>query len=227
MEFGRAFSFAFDDPDWLKKVGIAALVFLIPVIGPMVLMGWGLEITRRVINNHPEPLPNWDDFSIFVSKGFQAFVVTLAYTLPIILVVICNYGLSFGMIAATVSSDSSNSGIIGNVATIASLCLSCFVILFAIAAGFMIPAAMGNLASTGELGAAFRFNEVFGLVRAAPGAYLLEMLGVGLASIILSPLGMLTCGIGVLITTSYITALQSHLTGQAYNVARATVVKGF
>jgi uncharacterized membrane protein len=40
MDFGRAFSFVFEDPDWLKKVAIAGLVMLIPVIGQLVVLGW-------------------------------------------------------------------------------------------------------------------------------------------------------------------------------------------
>jgi len=35
MDFGRAFTFAFQDPDWLKKVGLAAVIFLIPIMTPL------------------------------------------------------------------------------------------------------------------------------------------------------------------------------------------------
>jgi hypothetical protein len=218
MDFGRAFTFAFQDPDWLKKVGIAALVFLIPVIGPIVLMGWGLEITRRVINNESEALPDWSDFSAYIPKGFQAFVVSLAFMLPAILFVICGQVASIGMAAGLSSLDSD---VAGGVATVVALCLTCFVTLFLIVAGFMIPAATGNLAANGELGAAFRFNEVFGLLRAAPGPYIMVILGVGLANLFLAPLGSLICGVGVLFTTAYTTCLGGHLTGQAYKVAKA------
>lgn len=218
MEFGRAFSFVFEDPDWLKKVGIAALVFLIPIIGQIVLMGWGLEITRRVINHDPTTLPDWSNFSDFLLKGFHAFVVSLVYTLPGILVIICGQLLLLG-VASSVSDSNSNT--VGVIVTAATVCMICFVSLFFIAAGFVIPAATGNLAATGELSAAFRFNEVLGLVRAAPGPYVMVILGVLLASIILAPVGALVCGIGVLITTAYTTALSGHLTGQAYNAAKA------
>jgi len=217
MEIGRAFTFAFQDQDWLKKVGIAAIVFLIPVIGPIVLMGWGLEITRRVINNEQEVLPGWDNFSSYIPKGFQAFVVSLAYALPIILLFICNYAISFGSIFAASSDDS---GMVSNIALVVTLCLSCLVILFAIAAGLLIPAATGNLAATGELGAAFRFNEIIGLVRAALVPYLLEILCVALANMVLAPLGSLICGIGLLVSVAYTTLLGAHLTGQAYKQAK-------
>ncbi len=218
MEFGRAFNYSFQDPDWLKKVGIAAAVCLIPVIGSIVLMGWGLEITRRIISNETEILPDWSDFSSFLTKGFQAFVVSLAYALPIILISLCNQITAIGLSTAASASDSN---VISNVAVGVSICLSCLVFIFSIATGLLVPAANGMLVSSGELGAAFRFNEVIGLVRAAPGPYIMSMIVMGLAAVVLVPLGMLACGIGMFFSVAYITTVNSHLIGQAYKVARA------
>ena len=222
MEFGRAFSFAFQDPDWLKKVGIAAVIFLIPLVGPIILAGWGLEITRRVINNDPVPLPDWSDFSGFLLKGFHAVVVSLAYALPGLLILICGEAVTFGLTGA-MSSSRSDSSAIGGIVTVVGLCMTCLVTILLVGAGFLIPAATGNLAASGELGAAFRFNEVLQLVRAAPGPYIMVLLGIGLANLILSPLGTLACGIGILFTTAYTTTLGAHLTGQAYNAAKAAL----
>jgi hypothetical protein len=219
MEFGRAFSYAFEDVDWLKKIGIAALVMLIPLIGPIILMGWGLESTRRVINLDPSPLPGWDDFGSFLSKGFQAFVVSLAYTLPVLLVVGCGQVALFG--SATALGNSNNSDVATGLVTVVSICMGCFVLIFGIAAGLVIPAAIGNLAATGQLGAAFRFNEVFGLFRAAPGPYILSILVISLAAMVLSPIGGLVCGVGALVTSAFISAFSAHLYGQAYNIAKA------
>lgn len=219
MNFGRAFTYAFEDPEWLKKVGIAALVILIPVIGGIVLMGWGLEITRRVINNDPQPLPDWSNFGSFLSNGFKELVTVIAYLLPVIVIYGCGITLTIGIAAAAGNNDNSNAA--SGIATVVMLCMYCFVILFALAAGLLIQPALGNLAATGELSAAFRFNEVFGLLRAAIGPYLLSILAIALAAIILSPIGSAICGIGVLATSAYLTTLSSHLHGQAYNAAKA------
>jgi len=122
MEFGRAFTYAFEDTDWLKKVGIAALVFLIPIVGGIIVMGWALEITRRVINDDPQPLPDWSDFGGYLGKGFKAFVVSLVYALPVLLVVGCGQLVMFG--AGTALSES-DPDLAGTVAMIVSLCMSC------------------------------------------------------------------------------------------------------
>lgn len=219
MEFGRAFAFVFEDPDWMKKAGMAALIFLIPLVGPIIVAGWGLEITRRVINLDSQPLPGWDDFGGFLSKGFQVIVVGLGYFLPFILLISCGQLVTIGALAAV--GENGDPGVIGGLVTVVSLCLTCLAILLALAAGLLSPAAIGNLAATGQMGAAFRFNEVIGLFRAAPGPYLLSMLCIWGVSMLLSPIGSLVCGIGVLATSVYISALSSHLYGQAYNVAKS------
>jgi hypothetical protein len=222
MNFGRAFTYAAEDPDWLKKLGIAALVMLIPLVGAITVMGWGLEITRRVINNDPQPLPGWDNFGDFLMKGLKQFVVSLAYVFPIFLIYGCGMAVTFGGVAlAGSSNDSSVGNAAGGIVSIVMICMYCFVILYAIAVGLLMPPAIGNLAATGELGAAFRFSEVFGLLRAAIGPYLLSLLLIALAAMILAPLGAVVCGIGLLVSSAYLTTLSSHLYGQAYNAAKA------
>ncbi len=79
---------------------------------------------------------------------------------------------------------------------------------------------MGNLPPADELGAAFRFGEVFGLVRAAPSAYLIVVLAT-LVTGIVAGLGIILCFIGVFLTLVYAMAVNGHFYGQAYNQATA------
>jgi hypothetical protein len=214
MDFGRAFSYVFQDPNWLKKVAIAAVLNLIPLIGSLIVLGWGLEITHRVINNDSELLPEWNDIGGFLGKGFQAFVVTLVFLLPSLLINICHVSLvTYG---ANAQSNQFNA-----VISVAGICLSCFNFLFSVGASFVIPAAIGTLAETGQMSAALRFNQVFSLVRTAPGPYLLQLVVVGVASVILVPVGFLICFVGVLFSLAYMTLISCHLTGQSYKLARA------
>lgn len=211
MNIGKAFTFAFEDKDWLKKIGIAGLVMLIPLIGQITVMGWALEVTRRVINRETETLPDWSAFGDYLVKGLKLFVISLVYSLPIILLSLCvNLPLSF-------FQDSSDQTTITTIMAI-SICVNCVVAVFAFALAFVLPAAFGKFAATDELGAAFRFKEVFGLVRAAPGAYLLALVGALAASVVAS-LGLILCFIGVIFTLAWAYVIQSHLWGQAYNEA--------
>src|SRR4030065_1188818 len=89
MDFGKAFSYQFEDQDWIKKILIAAVIPLIPIIGSLVVAGWGVEITKRVIHHEPFPLADWNDFGGYLGKGFKMAVIALVYALPLIIVAIC------------------------------------------------------------------------------------------------------------------------------------------
>ncbi len=211
MDFGKSFTFVFDDPDWLKKVGIAGVLMLIPFVGQLLVAGWALETTRRVIRRDETPLAGWTDIGDILVKGLQVLVIGFAYALPIILVSGCAGGLSGWL-------SESGDDTMASVAVVVSLCLSCLAILYGIFLALVVPAAMGNFAAKEQLGAAFRFGEVIGLVRAAPGPYILAFLGSIVVGFIAS-LGVILCVIGVLFTSAYAMVVNGHLQGQAYNAA--------
>jgi hypothetical protein len=216
MEFGKAFTYPFQDPDWIKKLGIAGLLLIIPIIGWLFLAGWMLETIRRVIQRDPTPLADWSDFGGYLVKGLQAFVVGLVYALPVILISICQQVVTLGIQQGGSSDQNSMTSVI----TILALCISCVSLIYNILLGLVLPAAYANLVATGQMGAAFRFGEVFGLVRAAPAAYIIALLG-GIVSGFIAGLGLIICFIGVFFTAAYATAINAHLYGQAYNVATA------
>lgn len=211
MDFGLAFSYVFQDKDWLRKVGIVALISLIPILGQLVLIGWSLNITKRVIDRHPEPLPEVD-FGGDLARGFSALVIGFVYSLPITLFALV-FGILDSVVAGQSSSDAANTLI-----AILSLCFSLFAFLYGIAIAIVLPAAYGNYIAKGNLSAGFALGEVFGLVRANIGAYLIVLLGSFVGGLI-APLGTILCVVGVILTYTYTVAVMGHLYGQAYNAA--------
>jgi ABC-type transporter Mla maintaining outer membrane lipid asymmetry permease subunit MlaE len=210
MDFARAFTYVFDDPDWLKKIGIMALIFLIPIIGQLVLLGWMLRITRNVVANDPRPLPEMD-FGADLGTGFQAFIVGLVYAIPILIVAI-----PFSILTASAANSSGNDA--GVFVALASLCVVAFAIIYGLLLAFMLPAAYANMAVKKELGAGLRFGEIWKLVRSNPGAYLVVVAGTIVASLV-AQLGVIACFIGALATYVYAMAINGHLYGQAYREA--------
>lgn len=221
MDFGKAFTFPFEDQEWIKKLGIAGgialvslvlTVVLIGLAGFILLGGWMVELTRRVINRDPNPLPDWDDFGGYFSKGLQVFVVGLVYALPSILLSAC-----VQLLPLAVQDGSADDTMVMAVSTV-SICVGCLSFLYSIFLGLVLPAAIGRLAATGQIAPAFRFGEVIGMVRSNIGAYVMVLIGGFLASII-SGLGIIACGIGIAFTMAYAMAINGHLYGQAYNAS--------
>jgi hypothetical protein len=215
MEYGKAFTFPFEDQDWIKKVLIAGVIGLIPIVGQFFLLGWGLEITRRVIKSDLNPLPAWDNFGGYFVDGLKALVIGFVYTLPVILVQSCGSALLFG------ANETGDDTFIMIGSTVMA-CFSCFTILWVIFIAFMLSAALGNYAATDEFGAAFRIGEIYELVRNAPAAYIMVLLTWFITPFI-ALLGLMFCLVGGLFTFPYAMMANQYMQGEAYRVAKLEV----
>ncbi|MCD4801393.1 MAG: DUF4013 domain-containing protein [Anaerolineales bacterium] len=214
MDFGKAFSFVFEDEDWIKKIGVGGLISLIPVIGAFLVLGWGVEVVKRVIRDDAEILPDWSDFGGYLARGFLVFLVAFVYMLPIILLQVCS-SLPFLYEAADET--------LLTLFTIVTVCFGCVTLLYSIAAFLVLPAAIANYAATDDISAAFKLGEVFKMVRDNIGTYAMVLLG-GIVASIVASLGSIACVIGVLFTSVYSFAINGHLWGQAYKISKSGVV---
>jgi hypothetical protein len=214
MQFGKAFSYVFEDKDWFKKLAIMGLISLIPILGQIVLCGWMIDIMKKLIRHEPVTLPDLD-FGGQLSRGFGAVVIGFVYALPVIVLSIIQ---SIIMAATTGGMNSDSVDAMTGVVLVTSICFSILYFLYAIVLYFIYPVAFGRYAETGAIGEGLKLGVVFGLIKKAPGAIFIALLGALVASLI-APLGGIACGIGVLLTLVYSTAITGHLFGQAYNEA--------
>lgn len=215
MDIGKAFTFPFQTTRWAEKLLIPALITLIPIFGQIFLVGWYLDITRRVIHGEPDPLPELD-FGRQLVDGLKGVVIALVYSLPLLVMVVL----------VGVFSEVSNNTSVEAGQLIFALFIMLFVALmfiYGLAMAFVLPAAMGHFVAKEDISAAFRFSEVLGLIRSAPGDYAIVLLIALLASAI-APLGAVVCGIGVAATTLYAMAVNGYMYGAAYNRARVHVI---
>ena len=218
MDVGKSFGYVFDDDQWITKILIAAAILalgllfswmlLIPLLlAGLLLGGYGVEITRRVLNGATPVLPEWDDWGELLIDGVKAWVVGVIYALPIIIVGVC-LSPAIGIAAEDAEEVSS---LFGSV-------LGCLNFLWGIVMGLLLPAAIAAWVAQDELSAAFRFGDVISLVRNNFGTYLIVLV-IGWVANIISGLGLLACGVGFLVTAPYAGWITAHLRGQAYVVA--------
>ena len=205
MDFVQAFTFPFQDQDWIKKLAITGLISLIPIVGWIVVLGWSLEVARRLIRSEAPVLPDWSNFGGNFSLGIKGTVISLVVSIPLIVLYLPFGALSF-------FSDREQ---LATALTIVAICTGCLALLYSIVVMFALPAAFGQLAATDSLAEAFKVGRLLSLIRAAPAAHLIVILGL-IVSGILAPLGSIACGIGVLFTLAYSFAANGHLYGQAH-----------
>lgn len=212
MEYGKAFAFMTDEPEWVSKFLIAAFIPLVPIVGPFLILGYAFEITRRVIRNETPTLPNWTDFGDYLKKGAVALIIGVVYSLPFALLLACLNGPSVYLVQ---SSDSSlrlaGQGL--------AVCGSCLGLIFIVVANLLIPAAIGHSAARGSLGAAFQLSDIATLIRTKPAIYLVIAIILSILALILMPIGFLLCVVGMFVVLAFINIAAAHLYGQAYKVA--------
>ena len=216
MNFGAPFTFPFEDPDWLKKIALAGLVSLIPIAGQLFIAGWMMDITRRVIKGESPLLPDIS-FGEHIGLGFKQMVIGFVYALPLIVLWLPVAVVGAGGAAAGMDEET-----LAIVAGVISCCCGGLAFLYALLLAFMVPAALGRMLDTGELGAAFKVKEIFALVKAAPVPFLIAIAGALIAGMI-APIGGIAIGIGAIFTTAYAMAIMGHFYGQAYNEAKAAL----
>ena len=207
MNFGLSFSYIFKDQDWFKKLLIPALCMLIPIVGWMVSLGWALKVARNVMDGVEEPLPELD-FGGDILRGFFAFLISFIYSLPV-------------SILSSISGWISNWQFTNNETALFGMGLVTAVIgLISFALGlvttFLSLGAIANYIGKDDFGAAFRLGEVWRLVTANIGDWLLVLVGMLIAVGLIGPLGTIACIIGVILTMTYGLAVTGHMLGQAY-----------
>jgi hypothetical protein len=223
MDIGKAFAFVFEDKDWIPKVliGIGIVVaglvlswLVVPaILAGLLLGGYSLEITRRVIRGDGEVLPAWEDWGKLIVDGLKVALIGLVYALPIIILAI--FVSVPTEIAADYGSTRAGLSFLETLSVLVSVALGCFNFVWAIVMTLVLPAAIGRFAAEGDLASAFRFGEIIAMVRDNLATYVITAAMVW-ATGIMSGLGLLLCLIGVFFTAVYAELVTGHLYGQAY-----------
>ena len=207
MNFGLSFSYIFDDKDWFSKLLLPAVCMLIPVVGWMVALGWALKAARNVMDGKENPLPNLT-FGEDILRGFFAFLISFVYSLPVSVITSLSGVIdrwAFNQNRYTILGTTLVTGVLGLLA-----------FLLGIVASFFTVAAVAHYVAKDDLGAAFRFKEVYKVLTANLGDWVIVVLGTMLAVGIIGPLGTIACVIGVVLTMTFGLAVMGHLIGQAY-----------
>jgi hypothetical protein len=230
MDYGKAFVYMFADPNWLRKLGIGALLgllgivlspVLIGLIPLIMLLGYSLGVVRNVMDGQITPLPEWDDWGGFLVRGLKLLVASFVWSLPAIILAI-----PFGIGSALLGNrDALGAQAVGWPLVV---CGSCLMLLWVIFVVLISPAICIRLAATDRLGSTFEVGRLWRITREHLGPVIIAILLVMVASFIASfvgSLGALLCGIGLLITIPLATLWQylviGHLFGQIGGLDRA------
>jgi hypothetical protein len=220
MDIGRSFTFITEDEDWLRKVLIGGLISLIPIVGQLYMAGYVIQVIKNTIEGREVPLPEvTEDFGEKLLKGLMSVLIAMIYFIPVMIV----GGIS-GVGSALLSSaaaDTDAAEAIGSVMALWGICSGCVSFVLGLAISLLLPFAWGKYAETAQFGDAFKFGELFALLKANLGPTIIAILVSTAAGIIAGIAGTILCGIGFFFTGFFAQLVTAFLYGTVYREAKA------
>lgn len=191
INFSRAIQHPFEDKDWMVKMLIGAGVSLVPILN-FAMNGYALDVLRNTSRGQDMPLPSWNDLGRQFVDGLKLFVVQLIYSIPILVLVFGLMILGVGFGITSDSMDRNATRTLGSALGVVSLGVACLSMLYGLVIAFLTPAMYIQVARTGDIGAAFNFNEINALIRRNSGDYWLAVLvPVAIGVVLAVPLGVI------------------------------------
>lgn len=219
MDIGRAISYPFAGAGWHRKLALAAVLTLIPILGWLPLLGYGMRIAQRVAEDPTSPLPEWDDWGDLFAGGLRVIAVQFVWFLPLLGLFCISMPIIVGTTVATgidaVRSDG-DGGIVTLVILIATFLI--VVVLYATFVSFLTPAALGRAAAMRSLDAGLDFGLIWRAVRANAALYFVVFLAEAGVYRVMG-LGALLPIIGSVVAYAYLVPVLGHLYGQSYRLA--------
>lgn len=233
MNAERSFSYPFDDKDWLSKLGLGAVISMIPILN-VAWYGYLVDIIRHVIHQDTEPLPTWDDLGKKFNEGLILFAAGLIYASPILIAACLPLTMILSSILFSENSNTQNMGeTMRQVGGVLLYGLLCMLLLYGLMLSILHPAILILFAREGTFASCFQLREAFALIRqnTAPffiawGLSVAASLGAGLivgfVNLVVSWIPCIGWIVGLalgLASTAYSTAVYAHLFGQVGRIA--------
>jgi len=213
FDFGKPFSYVFDDPRWLQKILIGGLFYIAGfiLIGWFFILGYIAQATRNIIAGMETPLPEWEDIGRFFSEGARLIGVVLCYILPMMFLV---FLFVIPAIISDVADSDAGEALSGGMAG----CMACLIVPLALAITFFLPASLLFAIVEQRFGAAFEFGKIWAFIRANIGNYLLAIV-IYLIARFLAGFGVMLLCIGVVFTGFWSFLIMAHGFAQVYKLA--------
>ncbi|HKY83281.1 MAG TPA: DUF4013 domain-containing protein [Anaerolineales bacterium] len=169
--------------------GLLLASFIVPILPALFVAGYGVQVMRRVTAGEPPTMRAWQDWGALLSDGFRAWVISLVFFLPGVIVLVGGYAVYFAsfLSMSSASGYESDAGIvlpflIGVASMFIGLGLS--TLLFVVAS-ILFPAALAHFAAEDRFAAAFQIGTWWRVLRSNLLGFLIAwIIVVGLMGVI-------------------------------------------
>lgn len=201
IDFGRAFTFVTEDPDWIGKLLMGGLFSFLSLllVGIFFVAGYLVRVVRRSARGESPVLPPWDDLGGIFSDGLPAVGVHVAHGALFFLVPVlvgCATGAMGGGFAGLLGGGRNAED------TAAVLFATGFLVFYGLAAlaglalSVYLPAAFVRFVLRERFDAAFDVRENLAFIRRNLANYALSLVLYLVANFV-SQFGVIVCCVGI------------------------------
>lgn len=222
MRYIYAFQYVLERTDWFVNLLLVTLCAVIPVVGPIVFLGYKMELIEALHRDPKRVYPAFEfgRFADYLTRGVWPFLAALILqmilvpiTFLFIIPMFCAMGFA---VAASEQGDSEVLGVLCIVASYAlifvgSLALNLLSMMFV--TPMMLAAGLAQ-----ELGPALKFSFIKDFVGRVWREMLLGYLFLMAVSMVITPLGLLVFCVGVYIAMAWVWMAMAHLFHQYYEI---------
>jgi hypothetical protein len=212
FDWGKIFTFPFDDAEWPKVflIGAVAVLLSTPMtlcVGMFALLGYSKVLFRGIVLKQDARLPRWEDFASYLTDGVKAFVVALPY-------LVLMWAMSF---APAVFASAFNALGGGTILEPALCCCGFFPLTFGagLLTALLMPLALSLFYATEDMRAGLDFPKIIALLRSNLNLTLLLFVAAVLSGI-LAAAGTMVFFFGVLFTGFWALLTLTHAMAQVW-----------
>jgi hypothetical protein len=214
LEYGRMVSYAFESPKWFLNLLLMGVCQLIPIIGPIVLLGYQFDVVESLHRYRQGRAPDFDfnRFVDYLTRGVWPFLVVLVASLVLVPVIWIVVALLVGLGVMAGFAGGPGAAILLGILLLV-LMIAIQLLIFMVMIPLQLRAGLSQ-----DFGTAFNFGFIKSFVattwkECVLGALFLIVVGIG-ATVI----GFALCCVGVLFTVSVVYLAQAHFHFQLYEL---------
>ncbi len=172
VKISESFSYQFKDIQWPTKLGLGALLSLVPVLN-FAIAGYEVAIIRNVTAAAREPLPQWDELG---KKWWDGLILTLAglvYAVPVFVVL----ALVLTLLAASgVFSQNASGSPVGVPSFVVLACFVLFLLVYSLLLSVIRPIILVLFSREGTFASCFRLGEIIRVIDRRPRVFFITWL---------------------------------------------------
>jgi uncharacterized protein DUF4013 len=215
IDIGRALMYVKDDPDWIRKLLIGALMVVASMflIGVPFLLGYYQRTIKRTVDGEAYPLPDWDDWGGFFADGIKWFAVAFAHALILVAPMMCCMSESIVLMGAGGHHERHGGGPFAALGVVGMLAMYAFALIGGLLLAVYLPAAQIRLALTGNIGDAFQARANVAFIRRNVANYALSIVVMFIGNFVAQFAIILLC-VGILPATVWAYTAFSYALGE-------------